>query len=172
MKKYLSISEMASMHNVSRQALIYYDKIDLFKPDYIDEHGYRYYTPYQIPYLREICLLKSAGIKLENIKSHIENRSVDTVTTLLEYQKKVIDDEINELLKKRDFIDLRLNTYSNINSYKNEIYKPFIKRFPERKMIFCPMKIKYPEKNYTLIWLKPGICLFRMEYFFMVDSEL
>ena len=30
--KYLSVSEFANMFNVSRQTLIYYDKIDLFKP--------------------------------------------------------------------------------------------------------------------------------------------
>lgn len=32
MKEYLSITEMASLHQISRQTLIYYDRIGLFSP--------------------------------------------------------------------------------------------------------------------------------------------
>lgn len=70
MEKYLSISQMAELHNISRQTLIYYDKIELFKPTHIDDNGYRLYSAYQIPILREICFLKSIGIKLERIKEN------------------------------------------------------------------------------------------------------
>ena len=34
-----AISEMASLFNVSRQTLIYYDKIGLFKPAVVNEKG-------------------------------------------------------------------------------------------------------------------------------------
>lgn len=45
MMKYLSVSEFANMFDVSRQTLIYYDKIDLFKPFDVDpKTGYRKYT--------------------------------------------------------------------------------------------------------------------------------
>ncbi len=40
-----AISEMASLFNVSRQTLIYYDKIGLFKPAVVNEKGYRFYSP-------------------------------------------------------------------------------------------------------------------------------
>jgi hypothetical protein len=69
LERYFSISEMASIHGVSRQTLIYYDKIELFQPVHIDENGYRFYAAEQIPFLREICFLKSIGIKLNDIKS-------------------------------------------------------------------------------------------------------
>ena len=49
-----AISEMASLFNVSRQTLIYYDKIGLFKPAVVNEKGYRFYSPTQIPLMRLI----------------------------------------------------------------------------------------------------------------------
>jgi len=44
MERYLSISQMAELHDVSRQTLIYYDKIGLFKPMHIDVNDYRFYN--------------------------------------------------------------------------------------------------------------------------------
>ena len=61
--KLLTISEMAYIHGITRTTLIYYDKIGLFQPETVDENGYRYYSPTQIPMLREICFLRSIGIK-------------------------------------------------------------------------------------------------------------
>ena len=42
MKEFVSISDMAKLHNISRQTLIHYDKIGLFKPMHTDENGYRH----------------------------------------------------------------------------------------------------------------------------------
>ena len=52
---HIPISEFASLTNVSRQTLIYYDKIGLFKPDFKNESGYRYYSVKQIEFIS--CLL-------------------------------------------------------------------------------------------------------------------
>lgn len=70
MSTYISISEMAKLHGITRQTLIHYDNIDLFKPAKVDTNGYRYYCKHQIPYLREICFLKSLGISLKDIISN------------------------------------------------------------------------------------------------------
>lgn len=140
MTNFLSISEMAQLHNISRQTLIYYDKIELFKPHHVDENGYRYYSPYQIPFLREICFLKTVGIKLESIKNHIKDRNITTAISLLECHKDYIDREIDELLKTRNSIECRLNTYLDASRYKEELYKPTIEEFNERKVIFSEFK--------------------------------
>ena len=49
----VAISEMAKLHHLTRQTLIYYDHIGLLKPIYINEHGYRYYSVYQIPVIKD-----------------------------------------------------------------------------------------------------------------------
>lgn len=138
MDKYLSISQMAELHNLSRQALIYYDKIELFKPTHIDENGYRLYSAYQIPILREICFLKSIGIKLERIKEHIKNRNIVTALSLLKSHEEFVEKEINRLKLTRDFIKERLEGYSNANQFKDELDKPTIESLPERKVVFIP----------------------------------
>lgn len=35
----ITISEMAKLHGISRQTLIYYDKIGLFKPESVDSNN-------------------------------------------------------------------------------------------------------------------------------------
>lgn len=37
-------SDLAQLYNISKQTLIFYDKKDLFKPDYVDSNGYRMYS--------------------------------------------------------------------------------------------------------------------------------
>ena len=59
-----AISEMASLFNVSRQTLIYYDKIGLFKPAVVNDKGYRFYSPTQIPL---IYMLRDLGLELDEI---------------------------------------------------------------------------------------------------------
>ena len=43
MSTYISISEMAKLHGITRQTLIHYDNIDLFKPAKVDTNGYHIY---------------------------------------------------------------------------------------------------------------------------------
>lgn len=48
MKNLFSIGEVSKYQNISKQTLIYYDKIGLFRPAYVDpDNGYRYYSPKQ-----------------------------------------------------------------------------------------------------------------------------
>ena len=154
MPKYLSISKMAKIHNISRQTLIYYDKIDLFKPTQVDENGYRYYSPSQIPFLREVCFLKSVGVKLKDIKTHIKNRNLNSAISLLEYHKKFIDKNIEELLCIRNSINSRLNVYSTANKYKEELYHPIIETFPERQAAFFPLKDEITRSQLHLTLMK------------------
>ncbi|MDO5348045.1 MAG: MerR family DNA-binding transcriptional regulator, partial [Bacillota bacterium] len=62
MKDLFSIGELAKLQNISRQTLIFYDKIGLFCPAYIDpENGYRYYSINQLDNLDAICIMKKIG---------------------------------------------------------------------------------------------------------------
>lgn len=154
MEKNISISKMAEIHNISRQTLIYYDKLELFKPIYTDENGYRYYNPYQIPFLREICFLKSIGVKLQDIKKHIENRNLSSAISLLECHKDFIDKEIQDLIKTKEFIEQRLDRYENINYSTDELNTPSIEEFDERKVIFVPFENEICKKELHFTTLK------------------
>ena len=57
MEDYFSIGELSSYQNISKQTLIFYDKIGLFRPAYVDPgNGYRYYSASQLDELDTILI--------------------------------------------------------------------------------------------------------------------
>ena len=77
MKNLFSIGELSKQQNISRQTLIFYDKIGLFPPAYVDpENGYRYYSSSQLDYLDTICIMKKIGFSLNEIKTYMENYTI------------------------------------------------------------------------------------------------
>lgn len=157
-ERYLSIGEMSEIHNLSRQTLIYYDRIDLFKPKIVDDNGYRYYSSKQIPILREICFLKAIGIRLEDIKEHIYHRNLNTAMSLLKYHKEFLEKEIEKLKYAKESIENRLNIYEKATLYNDELYFPIMEYFAERKVIFVPFEneLNKEELHFTMMkaWKK------------------
>ena len=41
---FFTAGELAAIFGVSKQTLLYYDRIDLLKPDFVADNGYRYYS--------------------------------------------------------------------------------------------------------------------------------
>ncbi|WP_313344320.1 MerR family transcriptional regulator [Sedimentibacter sp.] len=154
MKGLLSISEMAKIHSISRQALIHYDKIGLFKPMVVDENGYRYYSFNQIPFLREICYLKSVGIKLKYIKKHIENRNLDSSISLLRYHKDFLGKEIQKMLTIYDSIENRIEAYEKAEDNNQELYLPTIEYFPKRRVVFLPYENELCKEELHITMMK------------------
>ncbi len=142
----LSISEMAQIHDISRQTLIYYDKIGLFKPEIIDDNnGYRYYSTLQIPLLREICFLRSIGMSLEDIRKNNEYNNTKSTMELLISQHDKIEKEIAALETQKKLIDKRVQIYKDASSYADADYKPTIEYFPERRLLYH----EWREDNHT-----------------------
>ncbi|MGL4877155.1 MerR family transcriptional regulator, partial [Paraclostridium dentum] len=97
-KDLFTIGEIAILFDINKKTLRYYDEIDLFKPSYIDEkNNYRYYTTNQFEKLNTIIYLKSMGISLSKIKSHLDNRSINNTLNLFEIQEEAIKKKIEEL---------------------------------------------------------------------------
>lgn len=98
MNNYFSIGELSKLQNISRQTLIFYDKIGLFTPAYINpENGYRYYNANQLDYLDTICIMKKIGFSLEEIKEHMKNYTLDSSVIALRKQLTIIQNQIHEL---------------------------------------------------------------------------
>lgn len=98
MKNYFSIGELSKLQNISRQTLIFYDKIGLFCPAYTNpETGYRYYSASQLDSLDTICIMKKIGFSLQEIKEHMSNYNIEHSIAALKKQLTAIEKEINEL---------------------------------------------------------------------------
>lgn len=104
-----AISEMASLFNVSRQTLIYYDKIGLFKPAVVNEKGYRFYSPTQIPLMRLICMLRDLGLELDEIDRLTSTFDIGEMTDHLRSRVQALDKQIAGLKSERASVQERLS---------------------------------------------------------------
>ena len=138
MKEYFAISEMASIFGISRQTLIYYDKIGLFKPAKVNEKGYRLYAPTQIPYLRLICLLANLGLSLDEIHGLMTSADIKTIAEHLRGRVEALDAEIASLQSERADVQNRLTFYSESHYWLERMGKPELQFYPKRYLLFEP----------------------------------
>lgn len=105
MKDLFSIGEISKYQHIPKQTLIYYDKIGLFSPAYVDpENGYRYYSAAQLDDLDTILIMKKIGLSLKEIKEHMMHHTAKETVKIFREQITKIENEIEELM----LIDHRL----------------------------------------------------------------
>ncbi len=89
-EKYFTAGEFAKLHNLNKRTLQYYDDIALFKPQYKDEKGYRYYARSQSAMLEMILGFRELGMPIEHIKEKLHKGTVDNFISLFtEYQANI-----------------------------------------------------------------------------------
>ena len=97
MENLFSIGELAKYQNISKQTLIFYDKIGLFRPAWVDpDNGYRYYSAAQLDFLDTILIMKKIGFSLKEIQEHMKHYTIDSSLVLLRSQLTRIDQQIAE----------------------------------------------------------------------------
>ena len=133
-----TISEMANIFGVSRQTLIYYDKIGLFGPAEVNEKGYRFYSPTQIPFMRLICMLRDLGVDLDEITRLTSSYDVAEMANKLRERVFELDGQIAALEKERNSVQERLSFYNDVSYWKARQGVPTLKAFPDRYVIVEP----------------------------------
>lgn len=146
-KKWLTVAEMAKISGLTRQTLLYYDSIDLFKPAYVDQKGYRKYSAEQIPFIREICYLKESGVSLKEIADNIQERSILNTKDLLLINRTRLKKQIRELQNQINSVENRLNLYKKAEEAATHVDHIFMKHFEERKIVFVPWNVEEMDKN-------------------------
>ncbi len=111
-KNFFNISDFAKISGLTRQTLIYYDKIGLLKPEKVAENKYRMYSREQISVVSIISILSSLGVPLKKIAGIVRNISPKTAQFILETQAETVREKVEKLTLLRDLIDLRLNQLS------------------------------------------------------------
>lgn len=91
------IRELSELAGVSARTLRYYDEIDLLKPLYVNEAGYRFYGDRELELLQQILFYRERGFDLKRIRKIIYEDDFYIVTALrehlleLENQRKHMD---------------------------------------------------------------------------------
>lgn len=105
--RYLTISEFSKISEVSRRALIFYDNIGLFSPEYTGENGYRYYSHEQIYSIFVINILKESGMSLQEIKAFLQGGTPKSAAMLLQKQGEAVAKKIQRLQGIQDMLRTR-----------------------------------------------------------------
>lgn len=95
-----TISEFARISGVSRDNLIFYDKVGVLKPERVDYNGYRYYSIRQIWLVYFVMMFKEFGMPLEKIKEISRDRTPEGILQVFSNQKNVIQLEIHKLQQR------------------------------------------------------------------------
>lgn len=104
-EKYFSIGEFASLFNLSKQTLFYYERNNILKPSYIDENGYRYYSLEQYFIFDIIINMRKLGIPLKEIADYIQNRDVNALQ--LFYKRKQTEYQVQIDIMQRNIANLQ-----------------------------------------------------------------
>ncbi|MDR3305625.1 MAG: MerR family transcriptional regulator [Clostridiales Family XIII bacterium] len=100
----LSISELARLARVTRDTLLYYDKIGLISPVARADNNYRYYSDEQMAQVNLIRTLQAIGMSLREIRETVDHRTPASILRVLEEQTPRIDEKITELTKARTLL--------------------------------------------------------------------
>lgn len=146
MKKY-KISDVAKLFDITRQTLLHYDKIGLFKPLIIDkETSYRYYTEEQFLDLAFIIGLKSADFSLKEILEYFESKNSVESFNYLQKKLDIIDEKIVNLKKAKKLINNKKKEIDLIMF--DGIEKPLIEEVEEKRGVV--VEILYPKDDFAV----------------------
>lgn len=132
-----SIRELSELAGVSARTLRYYDEIELLKPLYVSEAGYRYYGEKEVNLLQQILFYRERGFELKRIQRIIYQGDFDIMSALNEH--------LLELEKQRKHMDAMIQTVQQtIASMKGEHMIPDKEKF----VVFKENTIKENEEKY------------------------
>ncbi len=102
MKEFYTVGEISKIYDVSTDTLRYYDRINLLKPWYIGENGYRYYSKAQFETISTIMVLRSMGTPVANMVKAVNSSSPAGIIDALDNYVRNVDEKILKLenLKK------------------------------------------------------------------------
>ncbi len=151
MRKY-TIQEVARLHNTSKKALLYYEKIGIFEPEYINERTlYRYYTVNQFSKLKTILALKDLDTPLAEIKEYLENTSSLNSIQFIKGQLQKVAHRKQQLLEIEERLSERLEVYEKAHGVTPEaLHIVTYKRVGKRQVCYFPCKDR-PEVEEVLL---------------------
>ncbi|MCC3863738.1 MerR family transcriptional regulator [Terrisporobacter petrolearius] len=108
-KRYFSIGEIANLTGVTIRTLQYYDNIGLIPLNKELTNGRRYYEEKDITKLQQVLFYKSLGLPIKEIKELVvEAVTVEQVTDVLQKQKQIFYQKLNDMKMSISLIDASL----------------------------------------------------------------
>ena len=122
-----TVKEVSELTGISARTLHYYDEIGLFPPTGKSEAGYRLYDDRALEILQQILFFREFGIPLKDIKTVMENPSLDR-NQILQMQREMLVEKKERMERLIASIDKVLKGDSKMDFSvftKTEIEKMF-----------------------------------------------
>ena len=96
--RYFTPGELAKLLGISKQLLLYYDKNDIFSPEFVDENGYRFYVLSQYFTLQIIISLRKLDVSLKEIKAYLKSKDINLLKEIYRNKQQEYKKQIEELM--------------------------------------------------------------------------
>lgn len=106
-QSFFTIGQFAAIHGVTKKTLMWYDEMDLLKPDVIGENRYRYYTYRQSSVLESILMLQELNVSIDEIKAFLSERSAEGMERLLQEKITELEAHISHLKSMHQILQSR-----------------------------------------------------------------
>ncbi|WP_025783023.1 MerR family transcriptional regulator [Sporosarcina sp. D27] len=141
MKEKLTIGEMAKLRGVTTEALRHYDRIDLFKPQFVDPHsGYRYYSIFQYEILGTIKELRQLRMTTDEIKEYLNERNFSKSLDSLKNKHEELVSKLKELNELEESIREKI-IYLERAEKENDLQRVVFREMKSRQLITLNEKI-------------------------------
>ncbi|MCD1161614.1 MerR family transcriptional regulator [Peribacillus frigoritolerans] len=141
LKEKLTIGEMAKLRGMTAETLRHYDRIDLFKPQYIDPNsGYRFYSIFQYEVLGTIKELRQLGMSTDEIKDYFNERNFSKSLDILKAKHADLVSKLNELTDLEENIREKI-VYLDLVAREKELQTVMFREIGRRKLITLNEKI-------------------------------
>jgi len=123
MKDYYTVKQVAQMAGISIRTLHLYESLDLLRPAFRAESGYRYYGEKELLRLQQVLFYKELEYPLKTIAELLDDPDFEMAASLKE-QKKALQQKRNRLATLIKTIDKTLNSLkTNIMIPMEELYE-------------------------------------------------
>lgn len=110
-----TVQALAALSGVSARTLRFYDSIDLLKPAYVAENGYRIYGTAEVDRLQQILFYRALGMKLEKIREILKAPEFD--------EQRALEQHLHTLLQRKAQIELQIQNVHKTMDAKKGAYK-------------------------------------------------
>ena len=114
--RYFTPAELAKLFGISKQLLLYYDKNDIFSPEFVDENGYRFYVLSQYFTLQIIISLRKLNVSLKEIKAYLKSKDINLLKEIYRNKQQEYKKQIEELLYLEKTMQQKISFLNDIQN--------------------------------------------------------
>lgn len=104
MKERYLVHDIAKFFGVTNDTIRYYDKVGIISPKKDNNNNYRYYDRGDIICFSYVFELKNIDLPLSQIKTMLNDSSLEYAANTMEIHEQRIDDKINELKRLKSVV--------------------------------------------------------------------